>query len=553
MQAPPSLLQSKSRAMPGKTRLAALTILLFSLAPTQAEIVAPCADSCRVGDLGQGRSCQLWTPATDRWSPGPWDRAGQTHNLARLHTAWLHRWMMPAGGVMATQFTDETLSEVLAYSGRRDSAIWTGTYLAAEALRFMTTGAPDADRAMRETVETLHRWWNIPGDPGYLARYAAPADSPAPIQAILSASEPEVHRDVSYEGALWHWRGNISRDQYQGVMLGYSLAYEATRSPAIREFIRQDVVEFIEQLMSSESRAVKLSLNGNPLTTDVRIPYAVFSEADAPNGIPTLSLTISPFEAAGEGVLFFLPNAADLVRQVPGFGSFPNLYQATEAIQLGAMFNVALQVTEGVPEYAERRQAIADHYARHADEWLDIAARWRNTNRCDEGYFGLNIGFMPLYGWTRLETDPTRKGRLQREVLRDAMWAEVKDHKNVFFAFIYASQAPAEDEIRTVVDVHAEQLVRFPSAPNLALPRDLRDVYPQSESCPGISAVAVNVDERVPSTFVWERHPWKLQDPGTPNQVYGGVDYLMAYWMGRHYGFILDDEPGTCLFWKREP
>ncbi|NEX23213.1 hypothetical protein G3480_23430 [Thiorhodococcus mannitoliphagus] len=474
------------------------------------------------------------------------------HNLARDYSRWLHAGMMPAGGVMATQFTDDTLSEVLAYSSRRDSAIWTGTYLASEALRFMTTQAPDAARQIRDTLETLHLWWRIPGDPGYLARYAAPADSPAPIQAILSDSEEEVHRDVLYEGERWHWRGNISRDQYQGVMLGYSFAYEATQSPALRELIRKDVVDFIEQLMRSEEQPVAVRVGNSTLSTQVRIPYAVFSKVEAPDGEPALTLTLDPFEAAGKGVLFFSPNAAELVRQLPGLGGFANIYQPTESIQLGAMFNVALQVTEGVSEYAERRQAIAQHYEAHADEWLDIATGWRNSNQCADAYFGLNIGFMPLYSWIRLEQDPARKLRLQREVLRDAMWEEVKDHKNVFFAFIYASQAAAEDEVQSVADFHADQLARFPTAPNLALPRDLTGKYPESEQCEGLSAVAVNVDERVPASFTWERQPWKLVDGGTPNQVYGGVDYLMAYWMGRYYGFIADDAPGTCLLWRRD-
>lgn len=530
-------------------------LILFgwlAAAAPQAGILSPCADTCLLGAAGSTSSCELWSTSSKTWDAaplptGPYDMS----NLARDYTRWLHNWMMPAGGVMGTQFTDDTLSEVLAYSGRRDSAIWTGTYLAAESLRSMTTQAPDAARWIDETLHTLHRWWNIPGDPGYLARYAAPADSPAPIQAILSPTDSEVHRDVPYEGELWHWRGNVSRDQYQGVMLGYSFAYEATRSPALRALIREDVVEFVEQLMTSESRPVKTIIGGRETSTEVRIPYAVFSTADAPNGEPALTLQLSPFEAAGEGVLFFLPNIADLARQLPGFGSFPDLYQPTEAIQLGAMFNVALQVTKDVPEYAERRQAIAQHYAANADAWVDIAAQWRNTNRCDNGYFGLNIGFMPLYNWIRLEQDPARKARLQREVLRDALWQAAKDDKNVFFGFIYASQAAPEDEVQSVADANAEQLRLFPTAPNLALPRDLRGIYPESQTCPGISAVAVNVDERVPSTFVWERQPWKLYDPGIPNQVYGGVDYLTAYWMGRYYGFIADDAPGTCLLWRR--
>jgi len=530
----------------------AITAIILSTlitAQSHGTVQPPCADTCLAGIQGTEANCQIWDGIAGDWDASLTTSSDSLLGRARNYTSWLHTWMMPAGGITSTQFTDASLNQVLAYGGRRDSAIWTGAYLAAESLHFMDTGAPDAARWIRATVETLHRWWHISGDRGYLARYAAPADSSEQILALLPADDPEVHRDVAFEGSTWHWRGNISRDQYQGVLLGYSLAYSATKSPALRETIRSDVVRFVEQLMQSESQPVSLRINGSTLSTTAHIPYAVFSHADAPDGVPTLRLQTSPFDAAGEGILFFTADAADLIRQVPGFSFFPSTPQPTQAIQLGAIFRIALQVTEGVPDYAQRRQAIAEHYQRHVGKWLNIAEKWRNTNRCDSGYFGLNIGFMPLYSWIRLETDPTIKARLQRKVLRDAMWAEVADHKNVFFAFIYASQAPAEDAVQPVITTNAAQLARFPIAPNLATGRDLRGIYPESEECPGTSAVAVNVDERVPATFVWERHPWKLYDPGTPNLAYAGVDYLLAYWMGRQYGFIEDDAPGTCLRW----
>ena len=511
---------------------------------------ASCTDTCLYGSVGaEDTRCALWDSTVGDWVRQPSTGPGELHHRARHYAALLHAWMLPAGGVMSAQFSDAALNEVVVYGGKRDSAIWTGVYLASEALRFLATGAPDAARSMEETIATLHRWWRISGDPGYLARYAAPADSSAPIQALLSADEPEVHRDVLFEDALWHWRGHISRDQYQGVLLGYSLAYQATSNPQVREIIRQDVVEFVEQLMRSERRPVQIILNGRTMTQEVSIPYAVFSQADAPNGIPALTIQLSPFSAAGEGVLFFTPDAADLIRQLPGLRRFPSIYQETQTIQLASIFRIALQVTEDVPAYASRRRAIADHYEQHVDKWLSIAEGWRNTNRCDEGYFGLNIGFIPLYNWIRLETNPARQARLRDAVLRDAMWAEVAEHKNVFFALIYGSQAPLAEDAQAIIDAHVEQLARFPAGPNLSQPRDLRGVYPESTQCPGISSVAVNVDERVPASFTWERHPWKLYDPGTPNLMYPGIDYLLAYWMGRFYGLIEDDASGTCLLW----
>lgn len=115
---------------------------------------------------------------------------------------------------MSAQFADASYSDVLLYAGRRDPAIWTGTYLASHALRLLTTGAPEASDRIEETVRVLHRRWSIAGDRGYLARFSAPADSSAEILATLPPTDAEVIRDVAFEGSLWHWRGRISRDQH---------------------------------------------------------------------------------------------------------------------------------------------------------------------------------------------------------------------------------------------------------------------------------------------------------------------------------------------------
>ena len=63
-------------------------------------------------------------------------------------------------------------------------------------------------------------------------------------------------------------------------------------------------------------------------------------------------------------------------------------------------------------------------------------------------------------------------------------------------------------------------------------------------------ASAVDVADRVPSDFIWQRHPWGLLDAGDPASTYPGVDYLAAYWFGRYHGFITDDTPSRCLVWR---
>ncbi|WP_296807961.1 hypothetical protein [Thiocapsa sp.] len=447
--------------------------------------------------------------------------------------------LMPAGGVMSGQFTDDTYAQVKSYGGERDPAIWTGAYLAAQALRLQVTGAADAADQLAETLRVLHRWWRISGDAGYLARFAAPAESPEAVLATLPAEDPEVIRDVPYEGALWHWRGRVSRDQYQGVLLGMSLAYEATSDPGIRQLIREDVATFAEQLMRRERKRVKVIINGSSnFSTTLELQHAVYTDDETPDGIPILNIRTSPFEAEGSGMVVFWPNPGEILREIPALGWLPDVLLPSQAIQLAATFRVALQVTAGVPGYEARHAALLAHYEEQVETWLDIATGWENTNQCSATYHGLNIAFMPIYNWVRLEDDPMRRARLQRDVLRDALWSAVEDHKNVFFSLIYAAQAAPEDSVEALIDAHLAQLALFPSPPQTAEALDVRWKYPEDPECPGLSAIATDVDDRAGATFIWERQPWKLVDPGAPNVAFAGVDYLLAYWLGRQAEFI---------------
>lgn len=465
---------------------------------------------------------------------------------ATRHDLWMRQRLMPAGGVMPAHFTDASFTQVQAYDGRRDPAIWTGAYLAAQALRLKATGAADARNQVHQTVRVLDRWWRISSDPGYLARFAAPANSAEAILATLPASDPEVIRNVPFNNQLWHWRGRVSRDQYQGVLLGMSLAYEATTDPAVRQLIREDVTRFAEQLMRRESRRVKVVINGSRgFTLNLPLQHAVYTDDETPDGVPILNIRTNPFAAEGSGMLVFWPNSSEALRQIPGLGGLPDVLIPTQAIQLAAAFQVALQVTAGVPAYAARHAALRAHYEENFDTWLDIASGWENTNRCGASYHGIDVAFMPLFNWIRLEEDPTRRAHLQTAVLRDALWTEVADHKNVFFAFLYASQAAPEDAVDDVIATHLAQFGGFSDAPQLALPLDVRWKYPEDPQCRGLAASATDVADRPGATFIWERQPWVRFDAGTPNLAYPGVDYLLAYWLGRQAGFIPADAPLT--------
>jgi hypothetical protein len=276
----------------------------------------------------------------------------------------------------------------------------------------------------------------------------------------------------------------------------------------------------------------------------------IYLESEMPNGKPRLEIDLSSGEVRGDGILVFWALPSEYIRQIPGFGWVPDIKLPTQAIQLAAAFRAALQVTAGLPKYTAQHQALSDYYEQHFDEWFTLAADWRERQACGDAYHGINIAFMPAYTWARLEPDATRRAQIQHDVLQARLWPAVEDDKNAFFAFLYASQAPAGTDLTAMVDAHVEQLAQFPVAPNQAVPVDLRGIYPEDPNCPGQSAVAINVGQRVPASFIWQDKPFDWYDSGFAQRLFGGVDYLLAYWLGRYAGFIEDDAPGTCLVFE---
>jgi hypothetical protein len=504
-------------------------------------------DQCYLGEMDGGDECWLWDGATQSWVTTVDDGPGHLHNRARVYTSWLRDKIMPVGGVMSGVFTDSTYTDVSVYDRNRDSAIMTGLYLAAESLRFMVTGAPDARDEIGKLVRTLDRWWRISGDAGYLARFAAPANSPQAIINIFDSQDIEDHMNVPFEGDTWHWKGAISRDQYQGVMLGYSLAYQATDDETVKEIIRARVVEFIEQLMVDEYVEVEIDVAGAKWTENLEMRHCVFTDDEGPLKIEVPEG--DPADAGFRGFQCFYPNMASLLRQISGFSWLPDIPQRTQAIQLGGMFSIALQVTENVAAYAARRSNIEAWYNWFREDWVDWADGWADTSKCSNGYHGKNIAFMPLWSWLRLEDQGGFwHTYLQNNVLKTRLWPAVSNHKNVFFAFITASQADTTSwDVSSIISSHVAQLELFPTAPLDKPAVDLSDKYSEDPNCPGHSSVAIDVDDRVHRGFLWEKGPWNLYDAPNPNYLHPGVDYLIAYWMARYYGYLTNDAPGTWL------
>ncbi len=520
-----------------------------------------CSDECTLGDTKAGATCAPFSLTEGRTDSKP---LVSMHDRARGYLARMSKESMAAGGVGSAVYVDESLTTIETMDGIGDSALWTGTLLASEALRLSATGASDARARVRALVEVLHLWLNVAGEPGVLVRFAREANHPLPFSiGDLDCDTERVHCGIAHGGKTYDMIGHVSRDQYQGVMLGFGLAYEALTSADedVRETIRRDVVTLVQELMKERTLPVKLTINGVPVpTSSVTAPFLVVSPREMDGGALVLRVNTGDFEASEMyGFQEFSPNLSSLLRQLPGLGWVPDVKRASSAIMLASFFRVALRVTEGVSAYAKDRSDILAYYTNHQGaggnigDWLAVAKGWTTDAKCGSSYYANNIAMMPMYNLARLEDDPSRAGIVKNDILAQKMWPVFATTKNSFFAFLYAGVAGVSAADAVVPAL--EQLAQFPAAPRVMRPTELRSDPRYASRQTGCQDQishdeAVDVGDRVVADFLWQRHPWGLYDPGDPRRTQPGVDYLVAYFLALSYGFADDDRSGVCLAWQ---
>ncbi len=520
-----------------------------------------CADACNLGDSQGGAQCELYDVASAGWVSG--SPEAQLNDRSRSYNQWLRRDGLYYGGVSNAVYSDPpAYTQVIGHRGVGDSAIWTGTYLGAEALKLKATGSADARQNIRDIVDTLHLWFNITGDPGVLARWAAPAGQHSGTG--LDCTDPlEHHCGITYDGQTYDYQGHISRDQYQGVMLGYALAYEALgpQDEATRALIREDVVELVEELMMERTVTIQITVDGRALNPrQITVRFMVLNTREMQNGAIQFVLDTGDYSnSIAYGYQEFMPNWGDMLSQIPLLGWLSNVPRADSAIMLSSFFRVAMLVTDQVPGYETQYQAFSDFYYNNPEvrggnvnQWIGVADGWFYRDDCGDKYYGNNIAMEPMYNWARLETDSQVRQRIFDEVLTPRMWQGHRTTKNTFFSYIYSGATSMSDP--AVLQDARAQLAMFPAPPRVRWPIDLRQdprYQPHESGCADQTdhGGAVDVSQRPAADFLWQRNPWRLYDPGWAPLTYPGVDYLVAYWMGRHYGFIDDDTPGRCLAW----
>ncbi len=367
-----------------------------------------------------------------------------------------------------------------------DSAIWTGHYLAAEALRYGETGEAEALDNVRHALSGIGRLLDVYGGTGLLARVAAPQSSR--VGQRIQRWGP--YRQATLGGETWiaEEHNVISRDQYCGVFFGLTVALERVHDPAVRAECAARLRMMLDYLVAHE--------------------WWVDEDRPAFSLGPQGKLPTFWRGTAGQRLAYLLAGE----RVAPG-------RYAADLQEAGRVTPLA---------------------------WL---GEWLNTFSLD-GYYKFNLSHATYYDYFRLETDPSRRADLLRAFgivrryighhrnphfdlvatsadpsLRAAMFPQVREALRRFVTRNHRAVAPA------VVDLSGVQWV------TVSMPvQNGSSITTQTTRMP---AEPLDIPLQEPEEhFLWQRSPFKPAHPnqGDPRAEKPGIDLTLPYWLGRSEG-----------------
>jgi uncharacterized protein (TIGR03437 family) len=144
-------------------------------------------------------------------------------------------------------------------------------------------------------------------------------------------------------------------------------------------------------------------------------------------------------------------------------------------------------------------------------------------------YYKFNLDAISLYSLLRLEEESSRRG--DYIATYRSFRSIVVNHGNAFFNVIdRALVGPNPQRDAETTKLMAQWLER----PTRDFYVDVRAKY---KSCgDDRTCLPIPVPERVLTDFLWQRSPFLSYGGGSGRIESPGIDFILPYWMGRHYG-----------------
>jgi hypothetical protein len=415
---------------------------------------------------------------------------------AQKYTDFLIRWHSTGlGGVSDIVFTDSARTQILRTSGSGDSTDWTAMYLVTQSVRYILTKEPQARQEVLRIAYYLHVVKDITGDPGYIARYAAP--DMAPWNVEYPNPDNKYAGEGKYEG--YFWLGKNVRDKYISWFWGLAWAFDAVEDEDMRSVIKQDFRDVILTLEKNNWKIID--------------PFGkIYSAADIMPDI-RLSILVQAAHVIDEPYFWeLLDKEYNRVCAVMPFASiaffnrymeyyaFINNYCVVEPLFRLWPDTLRFKYLFGVWKMNVRMWSSDTHNAFFDSVYYGICQRDGTCSAKELNSISADV----YHTLTVMNDAPNyrRKVTCRDDLPLDqfSVWASSIIEKNKWF----------------------EELTGYSLG-----------IEPQT-------SIAHETDDRCWEPMLWERSPYHTKCEGEEDQTYTGpgVDYLIGYWLGVYYGVL---------------
>jgi hypothetical protein len=440
------------------------------------------------------------SPARTQQNPAAF---GSLRLKAMEHDLWLEQWHTPNyGSHLHVTFTDEDRDEVDYYHGHGDSCIWTGTYVASQALRYRTTGDTTARKNVIRSIRALTRHLDVTGRDGFIARYVGPADDPGHRNEVARCGVEENHHLVTegdYAGDFWI--GNTSRDQYTGWFLGMAWAYDTVDHPVMRQEIESNVTRVLDRLI--EDNWDIIDVDGQRTTK-------------APDVLPPMQMTwaLIGYHITGEQRFWdvFEAWSAEDKRFALIFNNISKINQYAQHYGLNLAHENFLSLLRLSRQYDEETHTFLKKiFNEQTHRIVDLQHNpWYTAVFLAEG----GLGDLEL-----------------RQKHRDQIIEDLTDFPAV--PKIKYGMVPPEAELDPLSVTLYELQQEFPWLADI-----MGSVHPQALE-------AYPVRYQCSSGFIFQRNMWATscsQTVDDPKHVNSGHDFLAAYWLASAYDVLAETD-----------
>ena len=445
---------------------------------------------------------------------------------------------------------EATLDDVQEWDTGENDGLWTDTYVASQAFRYAVTGDEQALDNIRTTfLEGTAKQHDITGVPGlYTREFRTPGIEGMECPENLSAYYPDVEKDDNKwlkidEGCVWtvdpaddSWvksdhcglddfdgycfLDNVSQDEYAGHMLALGTLWKLVDDETIHNRAGE-LAEAVADHLMKDGKMEFVDWDGR-VTEHGRIYAMALDNFPGFNAMLALSwFSIAAYASEREDILDWYDNCL---------------------LQRSGEKSCIDHDTETPKPY---------------DEYLETHGLYVGPGACKTNYNNISMFFMGMIPFCMFEhrsaiVEPFQT-LLEEEIMRQSPGPgerDIVDQLNPVLNFSYAafkdlraeSSGPALQAIRDGVCT----LRQFPASKHKNA-SNLEELYEHdciSRLDGSNAAEVIPIYERcLTSTYMWTRNPYERKICTEDTQrLSPPIDYLLAYWMGRYFGYIGEED-----------